>query len=53
MSGQPTSIHIHALVDILDLIKEQLDAEEEREWQADHAAHLAKQALLNLPANQT
>ena len=45
MSGQPTSIHVTALVDVLDVLRVKGDEEIERQHQ------LAK-ALLSLPANQ-
>lgn len=52
LDGMPTSINVVALMDVLDTLRQRMDEEEERQWQEDHAAHLAKQALLNLPANQ-
>jgi hypothetical protein len=49
MSGQPTSIHVHALVDVLDAISEL----RERRNEEDEREYRAARALLSLPANQT
>ena len=49
MSGQPTSIHVHALVDVLDAISEL----RERRNEEDEREYRAARALLNPPANQT
>lgn len=42
LSGQPTSINVVALVEVADLIRARMDAEDERRWQEDHALLLAK-----------
>lgn len=55
LSGQPTSIHVHALIDVLDAIKERLDEEEERqeeEYRRQFQQAKAARALLSLPAKQ-
>lgn len=39
LSGQPTSIHVTALVDVLDVLRVRRDEEDERQWQEAHAPH--------------
>jgi hypothetical protein len=41
LSGKPTSIHVHALIDVLDMLHQKRDEEEEREHQLAKAALLA------------
>ena len=54
LQGLPTEInlHVHALVDVLDTIRQLRDEREEREDEEARAAAKAR-ALLSLPANQT
>lgn len=47
LAGQPTSINVVALIDVLDVLRERRDEESERQHQQ------AKAELLSLPANQT
>jgi len=42
LSGQPTSINVVALVDVLDVLRAQRDAEDERQWQEARALLLAE-----------
>lgn len=51
LSGQPTAIHVHALVDVLDTIRQLRDEREEREDEEARAAAKAR-ALLSAPASQ-
>ena len=53
LQGMPTEInlHVHALVDVLDTIRQLRDEREEREDEEARAAAKAR-ALLSLPANQ-
>ena len=39
LSGQPTSIHVTALVDVLDVLRVRSDEEIERQWQQSQAPH--------------
>jgi len=42
LSGQPTSIHVTALVDVLDVLRVRQDEEIERQWRQAHASPLAE-----------